>query len=114
MEKSSLLDILESAKDENADIPMSLVRLAFEKLPEPCEDAVSRQAVIDFVNSITKLNPKVRGSITSGVKAMPPVTPVLPECEGTKDCRDCLFSGRPPYKSPCSECRNKSMWEMRQ
>ena len=57
---------------------------------------------------------KLAATAKSENRLMPPVMPVLSECEDTKDCRDCLFSGRPPYKSPCSECRNKSMWEMRQ
>lgn len=47
MTKNEILKILESAKDKNGDVPMRLVRQAFEKLPEPCEDAVSRQAAID-------------------------------------------------------------------
>ena len=45
MSKEEILKILETAKDENGNIPMRLVRQAFEKLPEPCEDAVSREAL---------------------------------------------------------------------
>lgn len=52
MSKEEILKILEDAKDKNSDVPMRLVRQAFEKLPEPCEDAVSRQAVVDFINDI--------------------------------------------------------------
>lgn len=26
-------------------------------------------------------------------------------------CDNCLFTGRPPYKSPCSECLGFSKWE---
>ena len=39
MSKEEILKILEDAKDKNGDVPMRLVRQAFEKLPEPCEDA---------------------------------------------------------------------------
>lgn len=33
MDKKEILKILESAKDKNADVPMKLVRQAFDKLP---------------------------------------------------------------------------------
>ena len=46
------------------------------------------------------------------------VTPSLivrPEpCEDGKGCSNCIYSGRPTYKSPCSECRDNSQWEMKQ
>ena len=45
MNKEDILKILEGAKDKNGDVPMRLVRQAFEKLSEPCEDAVSRQTL---------------------------------------------------------------------
>ena len=47
MNKEDILKILEGAKDKNGDVPMRLVRQAFEKLPEPCTDTISRQAAID-------------------------------------------------------------------
>ena len=47
MDKNEVLKILETAKDENGEVPMRLVRQAFEKLPESCEDTISRQAAID-------------------------------------------------------------------
>jgi len=32
--------------------------------------------------------------------------------EEKKSCADCLFGGRPPYKSPCSECgSDRGKWE---
>ena len=49
MTRKEILKILETAKDKNGDIPMRLVRQAFEKLPEPCDDTISRQAAIDAV-----------------------------------------------------------------
>lgn len=33
-------------------------------------------------------------------------------CEDDKGCSNCMYSGRPTYKSPCSECRDNSQWEM--
>ena len=33
-------------------------------------------------------------------------------CEDDKGCSNCMYSGRPTYKSPCSECRDYSQWEM--
>lgn len=38
MDKNEVMKILEAAKDKNGEIPMRLVRQAFEKLPERCED----------------------------------------------------------------------------
>ena len=35
-------------------------------------------------------------------------------CNEDKGCSNCMYSGRPTYKSPCSECRDKSQWEMKQ
>ena len=34
-------------------------------------------------------------------------------CEDDKRCSNCMYSGRPTYKSPCSECRDNSQWEMK-
>lgn len=36
----------------------------------------------------------------------------LEPCEDDKHCSNCIYSGRPIYKSPCSECHDKSKWEM--
>lgn len=51
MDKNEVLKILEMAKDKNGEVPMRLVRQAFEKLPEPCSDTISRQKAIDAINS---------------------------------------------------------------
>lgn len=52
MNKKEILKILEKAVDKNGDIPMRLVRQAFDKLPEECDDTVSRddvrKAIRDF------------------------------------------------------------------
>ena len=50
--KEKILEILENAKDGNGAVPMRLVRTAFDKLPEPCEDTISRQAAIDALDCI--------------------------------------------------------------
>ena len=51
MSKEEILKILEDAKDKNSDVPMRLVRQAFEKLPEPCKDTISRQAAIEVLRN---------------------------------------------------------------
>jgi len=33
--------------------------------------------------------------------------------EDDKGCSNCMYSGRPTYKSPCSECHDNSQWEMK-
>ena len=33
--------------------------------------------------------------------------------EDDKHCSNCIYSGRPIYKSPCSECHNNSQWEIK-
>ena len=70
-------------------------------LRQECEDAVSRREVIDFVNSITNLDPKAKGSIVLSVKFMKPVTPKPKtgkwiEHSFSEDGRDRLIE--------CSEC----------
>lgn len=30
-----------------------------------------------------------------------------------KDCKTCIFSGRPSYIDPCTRCKNSSQWEGR-
>ena len=52
MNKEDILKILEGAKDKNGDVPMRLVRQAFEKLPESCTDTISRQAAIDVLKGL--------------------------------------------------------------
>ena len=52
MDKNEVLKILETAKDENGEVPMRLVRQAFEKLPESCEDAVSRKLILDKIKEV--------------------------------------------------------------
>ena len=51
MRKEKILEILENAKDGNGAVPMRLVRTAFDKLPESCEDTISRREAIKAVNN---------------------------------------------------------------
>ena len=71
MNKEDILKILEGAKDKNGDVPMRLVRQAFEKLPEPCTDTISRQEAIDAVDSETvSTNPEHFKSSEKFIKFM--------------------------------------------
>ena len=71
MNKEDILKILEGAKDKNGDVPMRLVRQAFEKLPEPCTGTISRQAAIDAVDSETvSANPEHFKSSEKFIKFM--------------------------------------------
>ena len=71
MNKEDILKILEGAKDKNGDVPMRLVRQAFEKLPEPCTGTISRQAAIDAVDSETvSTNPEHFKSSEKFIKFM--------------------------------------------
>lgn len=67
MNKEDILKILEMAKDKNGEVPMRLVRQAFEKLPESCEDAVSRQGAIDTLNVGAELLRRVLDADIVGV-----------------------------------------------
>jgi hypothetical protein len=42
-----------------------------------------------------------------------PLVEVQEPCENDKGCSNCMYSGRPTYKSPCAECRDNSQWEMK-
>lgn len=57
MNKEDILKILEGAKDKNGEIPMRLVRQAFEKLSEPCGDTISRQAAIEVIDAVFPVDP---------------------------------------------------------
>ena len=75
MNKEDILKILEGAKDKNGDVPMRLVRQAFEKLSESCTDIISRQAAIDVIEAgrLTKL---IEAEVAvNGLKALPSARP---------------------------------------
>ena len=79
MRKEKILEILENAKDGNGAVPMRLVRTAFDKLPEPCEDTISRQTAIDAVNNAfdreTLLTGFVRSIAVRAIRNMPSAQP---------------------------------------
>ena len=89
--------------------------------PEPCEDTVSRQKAIDavsdgiireqesFVECVEECNAMIEWAVET-LKKMPSSQPE--PCEDDKHCSNCIYSGRPIYKSPCSECHDNSKWEM--
>lgn len=95
MDKNEVLKILETAKDENGEVPMRLVRQAFEKLPEPCGDTIYRQAAIDAMTNTLWHYPNecyrnlneyefAKGLAELGLKSVPPAQPETIRC---KDCR---------------------------
>lgn len=73
--KEKILEILENAKDGNGAVPMRLVRTAFDKLPEPCEDAISRQEAIDVVNNVDNLDAKAKGGICITLMGLSSIQP---------------------------------------
>ena len=96
MNKKEILDILDNAKDERGEVPMRLVRQAFDKLVQPeertekrteshgvCLDAISGQAAIRWVK--TECNPYGKPTLDfeSGkrvmkhLEQMPPAQPEL-------------------------------------
>ena len=92
MDKNEVLKILETAKDENGEVPMRLVRQAFEKLPEPCGDTIYRQAAIDAMTNTLWHYPNecyrnlneyefAKGLAELGLKSVPPAQPERPTGE---------------------------------
>ena len=77
--KEKILEILENAKDGNGTVPMRLVRQAFDKLPEPCEDTISRREAIKAVNNAfdreTILTGFVRSIAVKAIRDMPSAQP---------------------------------------
>ena len=97
MDKNEVLKILETAKDENGEVPMRLVRQAFEKLPEPCEDTISRQAAIDVVKMLMG-DYELSRTVQTGLHILPSAQPEphwIPVSERLPgDDIDCLVSIR--------------------
>lgn len=121
MRKEKILEILENAKDGNGAVPMRLVRTAFDKLPEPCEDMISRQAAIDAVNNAfdreTLLTVFVRSIAVRAIRDMPsaqpeqqwiPVSERLPSEEERKEWIDNNLDGI-GYLYPCLVTRYSSI-----
>ena len=78
MNKEDILKILEGAKDKNGDIPMRLVRQAFEKLSEQCVDAVSKTDVINLIAKHHRAFDNDLLEVIEYVRQLPFVTPKLP------------------------------------
>ena len=82
MNKDKILAILETAVDKNGNIPMRIVRQAFEKLPESCEDAVSRVDVeIEIANILRGVFVEYQDIAKKTASKLPPVTQRPELCE---------------------------------
>ena len=107
MNKDKILAILETAVDKNGNIPMRLVRQAFEKLPELCEDAVSRKELLKLFSNNTEGSWTYDTVAIGYIKALPSVMPERHTCDTCKHY--------PPSKKwPCVDCdmRNPAdRWE---
>jgi len=76
MNKKEILDILDNAKDERGAVPMRLVRTAFDKLSEPCEDTISRQDAIDEISRwLGYLDDDMIRRIQIGLRRLPSAQP---------------------------------------
>ena len=86
MDKNEVLKILETAKDENGEVPMRLVRQAFEKLPEPCGDTIYRQAAIDAMcDACSDWCDEGVCSKVSAIQKLPPAQQWIPCSERLPD-----------------------------
>jgi len=91
MDKNEVLKILETAKDKNGEVPMRLVRQAFEKLPGACEDTISRQAAIDAIRASTskytgfmEMEMYTDDDAVEAIEALPSAQPEIVRC---KECK---------------------------
>ena len=109
MGKNEVLKILETAKDENGEVPMRLVRQAFEKLPEPCEDTISRQDAIDAVSNGCQEFRGVFSRCEENILALPSARPEIIRC---KDCKyqDENWRRVSVKWLPCMDVRTFSNW----
>ena len=90
MDKKRILEILEGAKDDNGEIPMSLVRKAFEKIEEPCADAVSRQLILHCIDGRVKSEDSIYA--TSALRALGVIVEKLPSAQPEIiHCGDCRY-----------------------
>lgn len=68
------------------------------------EDTISRQAALNALCTPYGILYPIRT-----IEELPSAHPE--PCKDDKGCSSCMYSGRPTYKSPCSECRDNSQWE---
>lgn len=105
MNKEDILKILEGAKDKNGDVPMHLVRQAFEKLPEPCEDTVSRQAAIDALVKAIREDPYYDSNEAINGLGVCDVRVILNDLPSAQPeiirCKDCKWWSNDDYRE-CS------------
>lgn len=103
MDKNEVLKILETAKDKNGEVPMRLVRQAFEKLPELCEGTISRDGAINKVCKLPSVGIRNYVSLEAVVKTldeMPPAEPDQSKYEYHYDHTDCIWY-RPEARNRC-------------
>ena len=76
--------------------------------PEPCEDAVSRQAVLYLIADYDLS----MGQVVNGIHTLPSVTPKAEQPEIIR-CKDCKHLGKWEneveygYPSPCTRCKRR-------
>lgn len=102
MTKNEILKILESAKDKNGDVPMRLVRQAFEKLPIECEDAVSRKDAIIQLSHNKNGDPDCDVIIQHDIETLKRMPPVTPKRKTGKWIEDMKRFGDDAYH--CDQC----------
>jgi hypothetical protein len=105
MDKNEVLKILETAKDKNGEVPMRLVRQAFEKLPESCEDTISRRTAIKTINKVrdvcdTESLDDYRDLLVECFEVMPPAQPEIVRC-----CK-CSYWDRDSLRHQCNDFRD--------
>jgi len=87
------------------------------------KDLISKQAAIEIIQSMYPGMPRVPWMrkywqkrhepyirMENAIRELSSARPA--PCEDDKGCSNCMYSGRPTYKSPCSECHDNSQWEM--
>lgn len=93
MNKEDILKILEGAKDKNGDVPMRLVRQAFEKLPIECENMVSKQELLNEYYRLRENWNNADNAVDkciSVLKNWPSVTPKPELCEDAVSRKEVL------------------------
>lgn len=113
MDKNEVLKILETAKDENGEVPMRLLRQAFEKLPEPCGDTVYRQDAIDGVKTLHDVAWKNWHEPTLSANVVLDMIGELPSAQPVLTCDGCMHVGIFDTDFPCNVCvrRAKDYYE---
>lgn len=81
--------------------------------PELCndieEDVEEALRVLDAIRTSGRLNYGDYSNLFDVISGIG----IQKSSNDDKGCSNCIYSGRPTYKSPCSECRDNSQWEMK-